>query len=238
MFYIMIYIYIYMPYIILCISYILCSYKYTWLYEYVILTAQKHEDLTSYIYIYIVYRYELYMYVHTYILCLLTHLSSGMIADVIKRPTHSVLQHKASAAGTLHTAGRVWGALGRFIKYSRPPVLGGSGRGDVQLGAWGQPTAVLSGWQWDDALTCSLGSQSIWDIAQCCLRWAGDCRGGQWILMACHPPAYSSRPTKRPAAYSIPSHVNHVTLDSDRMWRLWLALTMQRSCLRSAWWAT
>ena len=46
-----------------------------------ILTAQKHEDLTC-IYIYIVYRYEFYMYVHTYILCLLTHLSSGMIADL------------------------------------------------------------------------------------------------------------------------------------------------------------
>lgn len=153
-----------------------------------------------------------------------------------KRPTHSVLQHKASAAGTLHTAGRVWGALGRFIKYSRPPVLGGSGRGDVQLGAWGQPTAVLSGWQWDDALTCSLGSQSIWDFAQCCLRWAGDCRGGQSILMACHLPTPAGQ-QKRPAAYSIPSHVNHVTR-KDRMWRLWLALTMQRSCLRSAWWAT
>ena len=43
-----------------------------------------------------------------------------MILDVFNCPTHSVLQHKASGAGTLHTAGRVWGTLGHFINYSRP----------------------------------------------------------------------------------------------------------------------
>ena len=46
--------------------------------------------------------------------------------------------------GILHTVGRVWGAVSSCFQ---------------QLGVWGQPTDVLSGWQWHLALTCPLGSQ-------------------------------------------------------------------------------
>ena len=44
----------------------------------------------------------------------------------------------------LHTVGRVWGAWWGVLE---------------GLGVSGQPTAMLSGWQGDDALRCSLGSQ-------------------------------------------------------------------------------
>ena len=46
--------------------------------------------------------------------------------------------------GILHTVGRVWGAVSSCFQ---------------QLGVWGQPTDVLSGWQWHLALTCLLGSR-------------------------------------------------------------------------------
>ena len=46
--------------------------------------------------------------------------------------------------GILHTVGRVWGAVSSCFQ---------------QLGVWGQPTDVLSGWQWHLALTCPLGSR-------------------------------------------------------------------------------
>ena len=60
-----------------------------------------------------------------------------------------------------------------------------------QLGVWGQPTDMLSGWQWHDALTCPLGSLCGTVVSSFPLCWWSRCwwtcpvlatarRGGQF----------------------------------------------------------